>query len=546
MSDQHFDYIIVGAGSAGCVLANRLSEDPNVKVCLIEAGKKDNSLLVRMPAGVGGLLKSENDYNWGFWTEPQEHMNGRKLYWPRGRGWGGSSSINGMIYIRGHALDYDQWRQSGLRGWGFADVLPYFRKSESYEGGENDYHGGDGPLNVTESPMDNPVFEAFIEAGRQAGYPLTDDFNGPEQEGMGRYQRTIFDGERWSASFAYLRPIEKDRPNLTIRSTALVSRVLFRGGKTTGVELVAKRGAQPETLHCGGEVILCAGAVQSPQILMLSGVGPADKIREAGVSTIVDLPGVGANLQDHLDISVISTLKDKISAYSAQAGLKKLAVAARYLMTKAGPGADNFLQAGAFLKTREGLDRPDIQLHLLNAIMLDHGNTQAKIDGFTMHTCQLRPESRGTISLASSDPFDHPKIDPNYLASDIDRQVMRESVRMCRDICAQPALAELIKAEMFPGDDVKSDAEIDAFIREKGETIYHPVGTVHMGIHDDAPLDPELRVRGVEGLRVVDASVMPTLIGGNTNAPTIMIAEKAADLLRGKVAPEPAQIPEPA
>lgn len=546
MSEQHFDYVIVGAGSAGCVLANRLSEDPNVKVCLIEAGKKDNSLLVRMPAGVGGLLKSENDYNWGFWTEPQEHMNGRKLYWPRGRGWGGSSSINGMIYIRGHALDYDQWRQSGLRGWGFADVLPYFRMSESYEGGENDYHGGEGPLNVTESPMDNPVFEAFIEAGRQAGYPLTEDFNGPEQEGMGRYQRTIFGGERWSASFAYLRPIEKDRPNLTIRSTALVSRVLFRGGKTTGVELVAKKGAQPEVLHCGGEVILCAGAVQSPQILMLSGVGPADKIREAGVSTIVDLPGVGANLQDHLDVSVISTLKDKISAYSAQAGLKKLAVAARYLMTKAGPGADNFLQAGAFLKTREGLDRPDIQLHLLNAIMLDHGNTQAKTDGFTMHACQLRPESRGTISLASSDPFDHPKIDPNYLASDIDRQVMRESVRMCRDICAQPALADLIKAEMFPGDDVKSDDEIDAFIREKGETIYHPVGTVHMGIHDDAPLDPELRVRGVEGLRVVDASVMPTLIGGNTNAPTIMIAEKAADLLRGKVAPEPAQIPEPA
>lgn len=546
MSEQHFDYVIVGAGSAGCVLANRLSEDPNVKVCLIEAGKKDNSLLVRMPAGVGGLLKSENDYNWGFWTEPQEHMNGRKLYWPRGRGWGGSSSINGMIYIRGHALDYDQWRQSGLRGWGFADILPYFRMSESYEGGENEYHGGQGPLNVTESPMDNPVFDAFIEAGRQAGYPLTDDFNGPEQEGMGRYQRTIFGGERWSASFAYLRPIEKDRPNLTIRSTALVSRVLFRGGKTTGVELVAKRGAQPEILHCGGEVILCAGAVQSPQILMLSGVGPADQIREAGVTTIVDLPGVGANLQDHLDVSVISTLKEKISAYSAQAGLKKLAVAARYLMTKSGPGADNFLQAGAFLKTREGLDRPDIQLHLLNAIMLDHGNTQANTDGFTMHACQLRPESRGTISLASSDPFDHPKIDPNYLASDIDRQVMRESVRMCRDICAQPALSELIKAEMFPGDEVKSDDEIDAFIREKGETIYHPVGTVHMGIHDDAPLDPELRVRGVEGLRVVDASVMPTLIGGNTNAPTIMIAEKAADLLRGKVAPEPAQVPEPA
>lgn len=546
MSDTgQFDFVIVGAGSAGCALANRLSEDPDVRVCLIEAGKRDNSLLVRMPAGVGGLIKGENDYNWGFWTVPQKHMNGRKLLWPRGRGWGGSSSINGMIYIRGHALDYDQWRQSGLKGWGYADVLPYFRKSESYEGGESEYHGGAGPLNVTESPMDSAVYNAFIEAGKQAGYPLTPDFNGAEQEGFGPYQRTIFGGERWSASFAYLRPIEKERPNLTIRSTALVSRVLFRGGKTTGVELVAKRGAQPEVIHCDGEVILCAGAVQSPQILMLSGVGPADAIREAGVTSIVDLPGVGANLQDHLDVSVISTLKDKISAYSQQAGLKKLAVGLRYVMTKSGPGADNFLQAGAFLKTREGLDRPDIQLHLLNAIMLDHGNTQAKTDGFTMHTCQLRPESRGTIRLASSDPFNHPLIDPNYLASETDRKVMRDSVHMCREICAQPALDALIKEEMFPGRDVQSDEDIDAFIREKGETIYHPVGTVHMGLHEDAPLDPELRVRGVEGLRVVDASVMPTLIGGNTNAPTIMIAEKAADLLRGRTALTPAEVPEP-
>ncbi|WOR15834.1 choline dehydrogenase [Hyphomonas sp. FCG-A18] len=536
-----FDYIIVGAGSAGCVLANRLSANPDIKVCLIEAGKKDNSLMVRMPAGVGSLIKEENPYNWGFWTEPQAHMDNRKLWWPRGRGWGGSSSINGMIYIRGHARDYDQWRQTGLRGWGFDDVLPYFKRNEGYERGETEFHGGDGPLKVSDSPMDSASYEAFLQAGSEAGYKQTDDFNGTQQEGFGPYQRTIHEGERWSSSFAYLRPV-LDRPNLTVKSTALVSRVVFRGGTAHGVEVVAKKGAQPELIHCNKEVIVCAGAVQSPQILMLSGIGPADTIRKHGIASIADLPGVGANLQDHLDVTVVHEMTQKLSAYSQQAGLKKIGVGLKYLMSKKGAGADNFLQAGAFLKSREGLDRPDLQLHYVNAAMINHGNTDIGKDGFTIHACQLRPESRGSVTLASADPFDHPLIDPNYLATEEDRRTMREAVKMMRDIAGQNAFNALRGTEILPGESVRTDEEIDAFIRSKGETIYHPVGTVAMGIHDSSPLDGDLRVRGVEGLRVIDASVMPTLIGGNTNAPTMMIAEKAADLILGNAAPAPVEM----
>lgn len=540
MSTETFDFVIVGAGSAGCVLANRLSADPAVRVCLIEAGKKDTALMVRMPAGVGSLIKEANDHNWGFHTEPQAHMDGRRLYWPRGKGWGGSSSINGMVYIRGHAGDYDQWGQMGLKGWSYADVLPYFKRAESYERGANDFHGGDGPLSVSESPMREPVYKAFIEAGRQAGYPVTEDFNGAQQEGFGPYQRTIHKGERWSASFAYLRPIEGRRPNLKVISTGLVTRVLIEAGRAVGVEIVEAKGQIASTVRASAEVILCAGAVQSPQLLQLSGVGDPDALKKLGIEVKAASPNVGKNLQDHLDVTVIHKMNQPISAYSMQKGMKKLFVGLRYLATQTGPGSDNFLQAGAFLKSRTGLEMPDIQLHLVNAIMMNHGNHQPTEDGYTVHACQLRPESRGSVALKSADPFDHPAIDPNYLGAEEDRRAMREAVKMVRDICKQASLQTYNAGEIMPGASVASDAEIDAFIRAKGETIYHPVGTVSMGVNATSPVDGDLKVRGVDGLRVVDASVMPTLIGGNTNAPTIMVAEKAADLIRGArpMAPE--------
>lgn len=532
-AEDRFDYIIIGAGSAGCVLANRLSEDPSVRVLVLEAGGRDNSMLVRMPAGVGTLIKGKNAHNWAFTTEPQTNLNGRPLYWPRGKGWGGSSSINGMIYIRGHARDYDQWAQMGLKGWSFSEVLPYFKRSETLETGGDAFHGSTGPLHVSWGKSTNPLYHALVESAVQAGHKKSDDFNGYDQEGFGAYQLTIKDGERWSASFAYLKPA-LSRPNLAVRSHAHTTKLLFEDKVCVGVEYAHDEKSPRSRVYANKEVLVCAGAVQSPQILMVSGIGPAETLQRVGVEVLVDSPDVGQNLQDHLDVLLLQNCTQPITAFSLNRGLKQYLTALTYLFRKEGLGRENFLESGGFAKSREGLDRPDLQFHFVNALVQDHGNVAATQDGFSLHVCQLRPESRGSISLSSANPFAAPKIDPNYLATEEDRRALREGLKIGRKVLSQPALSPYRGEEFKPGAHVQSDDEIDAYIKATAETIYHPIGTCRMGSDKASVVDKDCKVRGVKNLRVVDASVMPNLIGGNTNAPTMMIAEKISDHIRGK------------
>ncbi|HKD21333.1 MAG TPA: choline dehydrogenase, partial [Rhizomicrobium sp.] len=489
------------------------------------------------------LLGKPNPHNWYFNTEGQLHLNNRRLYWPRGRGWGGSSSINGMIYIRGHARDYDHWRQMGCDGWSFADVLPYFKRAETNENGSDEFHGNDGPLHVSNGKSTNPLFRAFVQAGVEAGYRQTSDFNGKTQEGFGPYQLTIRNGRRWSAAAAYLHPA-LDRPNLTVESNAHVTRILFEGDRAVGVEYVQKKEkVQARALK---EVILSGGAVHTPQMLMLSGIGDPAILKRFDIPVLADLKGVGRNLQDHLDCSIQYECSQPITLYSQSNPLRAARTGLEYVLLGRGVATGQGLESGAFLKSRPDLETPDLQFHFIAALMYDHTRKKADRHGFMAHVCQLRPESRGYISLRSSDPLDAPVIQPNYLEAEEDRRALREGVRMVRDVFAQEAFDPYRGPELMPGAHVQRDEQIDAFVRKTAETIYHPVGSAKMGKDQESVVDTELRVYGVEGLRVVDASVMPALVSGNTNAPTIMIAEKAADMIRGiaALAPESVRVAE--
>jgi len=547
-SGDRFDYVIVGAGSAGCVLASRLTEDPNVTVALLEAGGHNDKLLVNMPAGASKLFNNKNESNWAFETVPQAELGGRRLFQPRGRGWGGSSSINAMMYVRGHARDYDHWRQTGLTGWGYADVLPYFKKSQHNENGGDAWNGEGGPLHTSRAPAGYPLQKVFVQATAQAGFPVTRDFNGYQQEGAGIYNVTIKDGKRWSTANAYLRPIVGVRSNLTVISNAHAGRLIIERKKATGVEYSAGPGKPVKNVYAKREVILSAGAFQSPQLLLLSGIGPADELTKLGIPVEADLPEVGRNLQDHIDCGVLYGCTKPITLFSLLKGHRQTMVGIEYMMRGTGHGSTIHLHSGAFLKTRGELDRPDVQIHFVNALMRDHGRVPAEADGFTIHTCPLRPESRGTVQLASRDPFAAPLIDPRYFTEPNDIRCMRDSIRQIRDIVAQDAFKPYRGSEIAPGAQVTTDRELDAWIRATAETLYHPVGTVRMGVDDKAPVDGDLRVRGIDSLRVIDASVIPTLIGGNTNAPTIMIAEKLSDILRGRppLPPQDAPIAEDA
>ena len=517
-----YDYIIVGAGSAGCVLANRLTENSRNSVLLLEAGGPDTQREIHVP--ISWSLLRESALDWGYHTEPQAHLDGRRIHWPRGKVLGGSSATNAMMYVRGNPADYDHWASLGNEGWGYADLLPLFKKSENQLRGADEYHGVNGPLTISDIHPLNALAKGFIEAAVALGLPYNPDFNGPSQDGVGPYQATIANGRRQSTAEAYLRPALR-RSNLTVRTHCHMMGLLYEGRRVAGVRYIAPDGDQRE-VRVHREVILCAGAINSPQLLLFAGIGPADHLRQMGVLPRFPLPGVGQNLQDHLLVGVDCFTKDKVALNSAYNWRNTV----RYVLTKRGPLASNAAEAGGFYRTQPDLPTPDIQFIFLPAIEEAHGR-----DGFKATTVLLRPRSRGYIKLRSTDALDAPLIQPNYLADEADWAPLLAGVKMARQITRHPALGQYVEREVYPGQNVVDDEGLMAYIRQAAHTVYHPVGTCKMGPAGDktAVVDAQLRVHGLEGLRVADASIMPTLIGGNTNAPVIMIAEKAAEMILG-------------
>ena len=528
-----YDYVIIGAGSAGCVLANRLSENADARVLLLEAGGRDLNPLIHIPIGYGMTIKDPS-VNWLFETEADPGTNGRTHTWPRGKVLGGSSSINGLLYIRGQSQDYDGWRQMGNPGWAWEDVLPYFKRSENFERGPNEFHGGGGPLHVSEVSETHPVSDAVIEAGIQAGIPYKSDVNTGDQEGISYYHLTVRNGLRCSAAVAYLNPV-KDRPNLTIETKALGKNVIFANKKAIGVRYT--KGQQIHEARASKEVILCGGAINSPQLLQLSGIGPGAHLKELGIDVVHELNGVGENLQDHYVVGVQHRMKTNESVNVMSRGLPLLREISKFVTNRKGLLSWSAAHVQAFIRTRPELETPDIQFHILPATQdVEAYRTEGKFDlekdpGITTAPCQLRPESRGTIRLKTPMHTDGPSIAPNYLSDPLDQETIVAGLKWARKIIEQPAMKKYILKESNPGEDCQTDVQWLDHAKENGSTIYHPVGTCKMGTDPAAVVDPTLQVQGVENLRVVDASIMPRICSGNTNAPTIMIAEKASDMI---------------